>query len=165
MDDTVQSRCCLLNVPQSPDSDIIEWIQTISNNEQIQLSKDEISNVIKNSDYNLNKILIYLFGIKSNISIPLNNKEIIDDIYKLIHKKNISFTEIREIAYFISSFDINIEEVLQYLVYIIMMKLPVKNHLKALEIVTSNSSEIQISTRQSINYEKLIIDLACFIKA
>ena len=46
-----------------------------------------------------------------------------------------------------------------------MMKLPTKYHLKVLEIITSNSSEIQTSTRQSINYEKLIIDLACFIKA
>ena len=71
MDDTVQSRCCLLNVPQSPDSDIIKWIQTISEKEQIQLSKDEISNAIKNSDYNLNKILIYLFGMKSNISYSI----------------------------------------------------------------------------------------------
>lgn len=165
MDDTIQSRCCLLNVPNNPSELIENWVQSIAKKENIEISKDEVVKIIQNSNKNLNKILICLYGLKCGIMIPIVHKSIVDEIIRIAHKKNTKIHEIREIAYFIASFDIKFDDILENLAEYYITKLPVEEHLELVNILTINSTEIQNSSRQSINYEKMIVDLACFLKS
>ena len=80
----LKSRCLLVRVPLSTNEEIVQKVLHVSNKEKINLSFDELKNIVINCDHQINNAIWLLEYKKNNLEIKVNKWEkLIDEIVEI----------------------------------------------------------------------------------
>ena len=172
--EALRSRCLLIRIPSPTYEQILETILNISHKESIEISFQDIHNIIIKSDNNINNAIWLLDMYKYNINYDNNWLETINDIVKNIinvnNKNNIykNIKENREQFYLLFITNISTQLIIRT-IYIKLLeninilnindneKLNIKYNI--INIISKYENRLNQGTRHIIHVEALIVEL------
>jgi replication factor C subunit 3/5 len=164
----LRSRCLLLRVPLPSNEKILETILHITEKEQIQISWNEIKNIINESENNINYTIWLLNMYKYNTSYEKNWELLIDDIINMITNSKIInnkalyrvMKKVREIFYTLFITNISTSNIIKKILIKLLNRtdnLETKQNM--ISITSIFEKRINQGTRHIIHLEAYIIRL------
>lgn len=165
----LKSRCLLVRVPLPSKNEIVQKIITISDEENINISMDQLKIIIANSDNKINNAIWYLEFIKNGIPIKKNDwTYLIDNVINIIiknintKKKNLKsmIISIRENFYTLFITNINFQLIIRKIMLALLeYEFPIDIKYQIIQNTSIFENRISQGTRYIIHLEAYILKI------
>jgi replication factor C subunit 3/5 len=158
--DPIQSRCLCIRVGLPTKNELIKFVFYVSVNEKLNLSLDEFTSIINQSDGNPKKALWILEYKKQNIEYTEPFKNVILEIVKLLKPSYFNILEIRNKLYNIITTNFNSSEIIKAIVlFFCNSNIKDKQKEEIIEKGIIYESRLNKCRREIIHLEAFIISI------
>jgi replication factor C subunit 3/5 len=167
----LRSRCIPIRVKLPNKYNQLKFLLTVCMKENINLDKENISYILKNSDNNVNKILWFLQNIKYNIDDNTKCDDTLDDLIsyllksfyknKKLDKKKLSIAirKARDIIYILYISNLKYNYIIRSFMKKLLDKISPDLKYKIIEESSNVSKNIQNGSRNIIHIELYILKI------